>query len=316
MAGPVLGADYPETTITNGVLEARFLLPDAQNGYYRGTRFDWSGAISSLQYKGHDYFGKWFERYDPKGHDAIMGPVEEYRTNEAGLGYDEARTGETFVRIGVGVVRKPEEKSYRVFNTYEIVDNGKWTITPGPGEIRFVHELNAPNGYAYVYTKNVRLVKGQPQMAIEHELKNTGSRAIETAQYNHNFFMIDALPLGPDTSLKLPFALKTTRDLRGLLEVRDRELAYIKELQPRQSVITEIEGFGPTAADYDIRIENRKAGAGVRLRGDRPLQKLVFWSIRSTGCPEPYIDLRVEPGNTIRWTYTYDFYTLPGGAND
>jgi hypothetical protein len=69
-------ADYPEAQIANGVLRINLLLPDARNGYYRGTRFDWSGAISSLQFQGHEYFGKWFDRYDPKIHDAIMGPVE------------------------------------------------------------------------------------------------------------------------------------------------------------------------------------------------------------------------------------------------
>src|SRR6187549_2635799 len=70
-------ADAPEASISNGIIEARLYLPDAQNGYYRGTRFDWSGVIYSLRYQGHEYFGTWFERYDPKTHDAITGPVEE-----------------------------------------------------------------------------------------------------------------------------------------------------------------------------------------------------------------------------------------------
>src|SRR5512139_873665 len=90
---------YPQAEITNGVVKARLLLPDPQKGYYRGTRFDWSGAISSLTWNNHDYFGQWFPRYDPRIHDAIMGPVEEFRTNDAGLGYDEAKTGGTFIRI-------------------------------------------------------------------------------------------------------------------------------------------------------------------------------------------------------------------------
>ena len=53
-------AQPPEAAISNGVIRARVYLPDAQNGYYRGTRFDWSGAISSLEYNGHTYFGQWF----------------------------------------------------------------------------------------------------------------------------------------------------------------------------------------------------------------------------------------------------------------
>jgi hypothetical protein len=74
--------------------------------------------------------------------------------------------------------------------------------------------------------------------------------------------------------------------------------------------MTEIEGFGPGAADYDFRVENRKAGAGVRITGDRPLSKIVYWSIRTTLCPEPYIDIKVPPGQESRWTLRYQFYTL------
>ena len=58
----------------------RSTCPTRNTGYYRGTRFDWSGAIASLTWNGHEYFGQWFDRYDPKIHDAITGPVEEFLT--------------------------------------------------------------------------------------------------------------------------------------------------------------------------------------------------------------------------------------------
>src|SRR5690242_11375781 len=106
VAVSLAAAEFPEASISNGEIRARLLLPDPARGYYRGTRFDWSGAIASLQYKGHEYFGQWFEKYDPKTHDAIMGPVEEFRSDDGGLGYAAAKVGDTFVRIGVGVVRK------------------------------------------------------------------------------------------------------------------------------------------------------------------------------------------------------------------
>src|ERR1700730_15317597 len=96
-------AEPPEIAISNGVIRARVYLPDAENGYYRGTRFDWSGVISSLEYNGHSYFGQWFPRYDAKLHDSITGPVEEYSTGDSALNYAEAKPGETFVKIGVGV---------------------------------------------------------------------------------------------------------------------------------------------------------------------------------------------------------------------
>jgi hypothetical protein len=146
LAVSVEAADFPQAEISNARVHAKLYLPDAQNGYYRGTRFDWSGVIYSLQCEGHSYFGKWFERYDPKLHDAITGPVEEFFTNGAGLGYDEAKAGETFVKIGVGVLRKPNEPRYSSFNSYEIVDSGKWNVKKGTDWIEFTHQVADKTG--------------------------------------------------------------------------------------------------------------------------------------------------------------------------
>ena len=49
----------------------------------------------------------------------------------------------------------------------------------------------------------------------------------------------------------------------------------------------------------------------MHITGDQPIVKLVYWSIRSTFCPEPYIALSAEPGHEVKWKYTYEFYTLP-----
>lgn len=311
LAAGLMAADFPEAGISNGAIQARLLLPDVQRGYYRGTRFDWSGAIASLKFKGHEYFGQWFEKYDPSTHDAIMGPVEEFRTNDAGLGYAEAKTGETFVRIGVGIVRKPQEEQYRPFNTYEMVNNGKWTVHKAADRVEFTHQLKDDTGYAYVYRKTVRLTKGQPQLVLEHSLKNTGKKTIDTAVYDHNFFVIDGTPTGPDATVKFPFELRGTRDLKDMAELREQQVVYKRDLEKGESVFTELQGFGSTASDYDIRIENRKAGAGVHIVGDKPLQKVVYWSIRTTLCPEPYIHMNIPPGKEEKWKITYDFYALP-----
>jgi hypothetical protein len=98
--------DAPAVRITNGLVTAVLHLPDPERGYYRATRFDWSGAVAELRAGGHSYFGRWFPEYDPKRHDAITGPVQEYVT---GQGFDAAGPGQTFVKIGVGVLRKPAE---------------------------------------------------------------------------------------------------------------------------------------------------------------------------------------------------------------
>jgi hypothetical protein len=306
------GADFPQAEITNGVITAKFYLPDTDRGYYQGTRFDWSGQIYSLRTLNHEYFGQWFQRYDPKLHDAIMGPVEEFNTDTSSLGYDEAAPGGTFIRIGVGVVKKPQEPRYERFKTYDIVDPGKRTVRTGKDWIEFVHELQDENGYAYQYTKTIRLAKNKPEMVIEHYLKNTGKKTIRTSQYNHNFFVIDGKPTGPESVVKFPFDLHESKPPQNdFAEVRTREIVYRKELAAGESVYKEFDGFGKTSSDYDFRLENRSAGAGVRITGDQPLSKMVFWSIRTVFCPEAYVDFSIDPGQTQKWNYTYQFYTLP-----
>jgi hypothetical protein len=237
--------------------------------------------------------------------------VEEILTGETGLGYTEAKVGERFVRIGVGAVRKPEEPAYRRFETYEIVDPGKWTVNKGKDRIEFVHELADTAGYAYTYRKTVRLLKDS--LVLEHRLKNTGRKAIATSVYNHNFFTMDRQPTGPDIVVRFPFVPRAARPLNDLAEIRGNDATFLREFAKGQTVFTEVEGFGATAKDYDFRIENRKTGAGVRITGDRPLQKVYFWTAHLTTCPEPYIDVSVEPGKESSWRITYQFYQAAGG---
>jgi hypothetical protein len=303
--------DHPAAEIRNEEITAKLYLPDAEKGYYRGTRFDWSGVIHSLTYKGHEYFGEWQKSDDPYLHDRITGPVEEFRTNDKGLGYDEAAAGGRFIRIGVGVCEKPEEEDYQWMRSYKVVDPGKWTTRRDRNWIEFTQEVVEPgSGYGYRYAKRLTLTAGKPELVISHELANTGEKTIETNVYNHNFFVIDNQPTGPDFTVWFPFDLTADRDLKGFAEVRGKELAYLKEIPEGQNILTLFTGYGPTADDHRFAISNRRARAGVRMQTDKPLSRLQFWSPRTTLCPEPYIDLRIEPGQEDRWTTRYEFYTL------
>ena len=300
---------FPQAEIASEAIQATVYLPDAKAGYYRGTRFDWSGAVARLAWNKHEYFGEWFERHDPLLHDGITGPVEEFQTGDSALGYDEAKPGETFVRIGVGAVRKPAEPAYRRFSTYEIVDPGAWKVTREKDRVTYVHELGDANGYGYHYTKVLRL--SNDTLLIEHQLKNTGRKPIATTVYNHNFFAIDKQPTGPDFVVRFAFEPRALRPLGKLGALVGKELTFVRALAKGETVFTEFEGFGTTAADYDVRVENHKTRAGVRVTADRPIVKFVFWSAPFTVCPEPYIDASVAPGHESSWRTTYQFYQLP-----
>jgi hypothetical protein len=308
----VLGAaEFPQTEIANGLIRAKLFLPDADKGYYRATRFDWSGQMPSLIYKGHEYFGEWNDRpYDPKLHDAIMGPVEEFSDVEA-PGYADAQVGGVFLKIGVGLLRKPQEAKYDHFKTYEIVDPGKWTVKTHPDSVEFTHVVSDPvSGYAYEYTKVVRLVSGKPELTLEHRLRNTGKKPIATEAYEHNFYMLDHQPTGPDVVVKFPFDVTAAAPWKpAVVELHGAQLAYLKELEKGESTYNTLKGFGSEVKDYDIRVENSRTGAGVRQTSDHPLSRLVYWSIRPTACPEAYVRIEAAPGGEFTWRIRYEFYS-------
>lgn len=300
---------FPEAEISNGILHARLYLPDSEKGYYRGTRFDWSGVMPMLEYKGHSYCGQWFEKYAPTIHDAIMGPVESFSP----LGYEDAGTGGRFVQIGVGVLAKADGSPYSPFKYYKVLDPGIWKVKRSRDKVEFVHQLN-DDAYSYTYNKTVQLLKGQPELALTHSLKNRGKRALETDVYNHNFFLLDHQPTGPGLVLRFPFLLKSegARGLGELAEIQGDSIVLVRQLADGESVYAVLHGYGDQSSDYDIRLENHNTGAGLRITSDRPLSQLVCWGSPKVLCPEPYIQVRVQPGETFNWRIIYEFYVRNG----
>src|SRR4030095_14099748 len=129
----------PQVEIASDQLAAQLYVPNARNGFYQGTRFDWSGVISGLQYRDHRYYAPWYTKRVPAVYDyvddginivagrqsAITGPAEEFPQPQ---GFATARAGETFVKLGVGVLRKAADGPYSCYESYEIVDPGTWSV--------------------------------------------------------------------------------------------------------------------------------------------------------------------------------------------
>nr|WKN39000.1 hypothetical protein K4G66_09830 [Tunicatimonas sp. TK19036] len=306
---PLLAAaqGYPEATIKNKHLQATLYLPDTEQGYYRSTRFDWSGVIGSLEYEGHQYFGNWKDQHSPTNPESISGPVEAF----APIGFEEAEAGAPFLIIGVGMLKKPSDEPYQFMAQYEIVNAGQWKVKKKKDQITFVQKLESEEGYAYEYTKTVRFIPGKPQMVLEHRLKNTGKKPLETTVYNHNFFIIDGEPTGPNIVTSFPFSVQAEgRGFGDIIVAQDSSLMYQRPLTDKENVYTDgLQGFGPTADDYDIRIENTKTGAGVHITADQPLLKFVYWACATTACPEPYLQVKAAPGEDFTWNITYEFFT-------
>ncbi len=194
------------------------------------------------------------------------------------LGYDEAKPGGTFVKIGVGALRKTENIAYDNYHLYEIADGGRWHVRHKRNSLEFTQELNdASSGYGYVYTKLVELTSGQPEMILRHTIKNTGSRAIHTSVYNHNFLVLDGKAPASGLLIKLPFQIDSPgpKD-KSLAEVLGQEIRYLKALTGRDTVAFQIRGFGTQPVDNEIRIDNATLGAGMTIATDAPAKRIAL----------------------------------------
>lgn len=326
-AMPIRAAAPPQIEITNQVVRAAVYLPAKENAFYQGTRFDHAGMIGSLQFAGHDFFPQWFDRIDPAVHDfaydgnaivaspctAATGPAEEFSTNGKPLGFDTAQPGDTFIKIGVGLLTRPDNRDYDPYRVYALQDAGRWNIRSTPRSVECQQQLEDPaSGYAYDYRKTIYLAPGDtPRLILAHHLRNLGRQPLETDVYNHNFLFLDHLPPSPGTTINLPFNVQATpAPDPSLATIQDQSIRFQKTFSGEDRIFMRIEGLSESIADYDIRIEHPQAGAGLRIRGDRPLARMALWSIRAPISLEPFLHIRIDPGEEYQWQITYDLYTL------
>ena len=139
-------SEAPAVRIANRHVSAVVCLPDAECGYYRGTRFDWSGVVRDLRSRGHRYVSEWQPRHDPLRHDGLTGPADEFTQ----IGYERARPGQEFLKIGVGTLRKFSDHPYDRFRLYEIADPGIREVTAERDRVEFRHRLLSDE-YGYDY---------------------------------------------------------------------------------------------------------------------------------------------------------------------
>ena len=296
----------PAVRITNGLVTAVLYLPDAERGYYRATRFDWSGVIASLEAGGHSYFGRWNPKYDPKLHDAISGPVQEFVT---GQGFEAAKPGETFVKIGVGVLRKPAEP-VRGFATLEIVDGGKWSTKVGTDSVEFVHEVNDPRSGSAIANQDRGLARGQDaddadaadrihrrqpdrHRDVQPQLLRPGRTAERAGRRGAPALQARGLqrPWRRDSGRRRPAQLpQANRD--GQSHAAERLQRLGRRLRHPRGEPQDGRGRA-----RDLRSSVVRHGASGRRLG--------------TTCPEAYIHVHAERGRPMDWTTTYDFYSLP-----
>ena len=310
LAAPPAAPAYPAAVLKTAAIELKVYRPDMTAGFYRGTRFDHAGVVGAVKVRGHTVFGPWKPTHDPGHNDDIVGPAEEFGMADP-LGYAAAEPGEAFLKIGVGELVKPAgEAAYRFYHDYAFAKPGTWDVRVGPGRVTFTQSVTAANGYAYEYVKRVTLTPGQAGFTLSHALTNRGRKPIVTDVYNHNFFNVDADPVGPNYAAEFPHDL-AANTLSGrwaeLVRLDGRRLTLAGVID-RDHVQARVTGYKPGTDPYRFTLTHRPSGVKLAVTGSgAPLAKMNVWAVAGCLCPEPFVTLDIKPGATAEWAVGYEF---------
>lgn len=273
-------------------------MPDAAAGFYRSSRFDWSGMITTATWKGREFLVPFREPHDPVQPEHGGGAAEEF-DQERPPGYTEAQIGEGFLKVGVGVLQRRNAEPYFFNRPYDWVARGDWSVEAVPGGLQFRHVIDHA-GWGYVYEKTIALRPDANGFSIARRLRNTGTRAFTTVHYSHHFARFAGRPMDAGYELVLPEA-------RGALEprpvtIKGTSVRLTGPLERPFLLRFEKPAFAPHAP---FRVRHDQAPLELEFRLDTPLSDFRLFVGRGVFCPEPFVTLVLAPGEVRSWTTHY-----------
>ena len=81
-------------------------------------------------------------------------------------------------------------------------------------------------------------------LTLTHTLRNTGAKPLDTAVYNHDFFMVDHQPIGPGTEVRLPFVPAMDHPLPATASLDGKTVRRSPApMEPRHGIGAYVTGF-------------------------------------------------------------------------
>jgi hypothetical protein len=299
---------------------------------YRGTRFDWTGFITQVTLDGtHTYCVP--ESYTEGQGTGGVGLCNEFGIDMA-IGYEDARPGDLFLKLGVGLLQKPDTTEYSFTRPYPIVFPAPVEIQADDEQVRFTMEAEKCRGYAARLTKTLCIQENR--LEADYLLENTGSLEIETTEYVHNFIGINSQNIGPAYCLRFPSPIQLEnlgpmlrpmlpKFLRKILPeaTQDRALTYL--FMRRQRVLSiqdEDISFrsmpkqpfycrlvGAVQSDQpQWRILHMPSGVGLKETDSFAPGRVAVWGTTHVLSAEIFMNITLKPGESKSWTRTWEFF--------
>ena len=286
------------------------------------TRFDRAAHIFNIELDGKHRFCVPEQRLPERVTSNGYGLCNEFVWPELSL---ESKAGERFPKLGVGILTQPEDnKPFSFFDAYES-ELATLDISGRQDRVVITHEMPLCRGVgARIYRK---AVVQENNLFLHTTIENTGTRALDLSEYNHNFVAIDDLPVGPGYHLYVPFDKKLA-DIDGAgftigarnpvpgFVVMEKE-NYITWTRPADGLSwfkRSEEADIRLMAGYHWRLSHDHSPAWIRESQSFAPGAFAFWGVEHTICPEIFIKINVAPGQRQAWTRIWTFGCREGDA--
>jgi len=273
---------------------------------YQAARFDWTGKIRVVNFQNSPISG--IERTDNQQEQTLgKGFYNEFGIDMA-LGFEEAKIGGWFHKIGVGLLKKTDN-TYAFNKSYEI-QPAVFEVSETTNKLLIKCQSKLVNGYAYTLIKTIELQESS--FIIHYHFDNTGEKSIITDEYVHNFTAINRALIGPNYHLNFPFPLKPT--------------LFEETVNPEKKVIIGQKGFqfkgtpkkpfffsnltGNEWGSASWELINQQHKIGIREKGNFQTNKVNLWGWEHVISPELFFKIHLAPNQAIEWVRRYDVFKI------
>jgi len=358
---------YANVTLTanGGNLSAVIYLPEGlrpdERTYYVSTRFDWGSMIGSInrtttnqlgEKETHTLYGtrQWRLPHDPYWPESGVGLASEFGVGDDGslcnflcgwnqnsnitngvLGYQEAKSGESFLKIGVGELIKgscstcDSAEDYKFNSPYKFAKPPVWTLKEkGNGKSIVLSNKAVLGDHGYKLDKHIIL--NDDQLLVKTTLTNIGKISFSTAWYSHHFFTCDSHPV--EHGYSVDYDLATTKGkynepgtwswstpLKDYAKIESKDdnvrIKMERGVESDVRIKAEFVKDDQSRGKFTLRACNTAIRETIpevgKKTSDISMYAYTLYIESGTFSPEPQILLHLLPGKTTSWTQQLDF---------
>lgn len=274
---------------------------------YAGSRFDWTGFITQVYLDGKYTFCA-VEDIIPGIGSGGIGLCNDFGLNTP-VGYDEVKVGGKYMKIGIGnVVKQEGHKGGTHMLAQKITENADITYRYGENFAEFKAVNPECNGYKCELEKRISIEENN--LTVDYKLINTGSKAIVTEEYIHNFISINGVYTGPTYELEVAFTpdtamLAAATQRQPEFKFNDGKISFSDVFTGKAFYCRGSEVKECTGAHWMMK--EKSTGCSVSESDSFSAPYMACWGTKYCISPEVFININLASGDEMTWSRSFTF---------